>query len=165
MAAPITAAVITVSDEVASGADANRSGPVAVEGLAGYGVQAEPVTVGDSVSAIRAAVSDAVAAGHRVVLTCGGTGVGPTDVTVPAVRPLLAHELPGIGEEIRRRGAAHTARALLSREVAGVLLPESGPPVFVVCAPGSRGGVRDALEVVGPLLRTVLDTLDGTPRV
>ena len=75
MAAPITAAVITVSDEVASGADANRSGPVAVEGLAGYGVQAEPVTVGDSVSAIRAAVSDAVAAGVFLLVFIAAFGV------------------------------------------------------------------------------------------
>jgi molybdopterin biosynthesis enzyme MoaB len=74
---------------------------------------------------------------------------------------LLTFQIPGIAEEIRRRGIAHAAPALVSREIAGAIVPANGPPVFVLCAPGSRGGVRDALEVVGPVLSYVLEQLDG----
>ena len=155
----LRAVVITVSDEVASGADENRGGPVAVAELAGYGVEADLVVVRDDVDAIRAAVGAAIGGGARVVITSGGTGIGPTDVTVDAVAPLLSYQVPGIGEELRRRGAGHVASALVSREVAGVVLGE--PSVFVLTAPGSRGGVRDAIAIVGPLLAHILGQLDG----
>lgn len=151
--------VITVSDEIADGLDANRAGPVAVGLLAEHGVEAGLVVVHDRIEAIREAVRSAVADGVRIVFTSGGTGIGPSDVTVDAVLPLLSYQVPGIGEEIRRRGAAQVASALVSREVAGVVLGE--PSVFVVTAPGSRGGVRDAVGVVGPLLGHIVAQLDG----
>lgn len=157
---PIRATVVTVSDEIHAGLDVNRAGALALELLAGHGVRAELVVVPDDREQIRSAVFEAVGAGARVVMTCGGTGIGPSDVTVDAVTPMLAYQVPGICEEIRRRGAAHVASALVSREVAGVLLapPASG---FVLTAPGSRGGVRDAIGVVGPLLGYVIAQLDG----
>lgn len=155
----LRATVITVSDEVASGRDENRAGPVAVELLATHGVTTELVVVPDEVEAIAEAVRAGAAGGSRVVMTCGGTGIGPRDVTVDAVAPLLAYQVPGIAEEIRRRGAAHVASALVSREVAGVIAYD--PPVFVLTAPGSRGGVRDAVAVVGPLLAHIVAQLDG----
>ncbi|MDN5570561.1 MAG: molybdopterin-binding protein [Propionibacteriaceae bacterium] len=161
---PVTAAVIVVSNEIAAGSDENRAGPVAVEELARHDVRAEASVVADDAAAIAGAVHAAAEAGHRVILTCGGTGIGPTDVTVDAVRPLLAAELPGVGEEIRRRGLVATPLALVSREVAGVLARDAGPSALVVCAPGSRGGVRDAIAVVGPLIRYLLGQLDGRPR-
>ncbi len=151
--------VIIVSDEIAGGRDENRAGPVAVELLAEHGVAAEVVVVPDEVEAIAEAVRAAAARGSRVVMTCGGTGIGPGDVTVDAVAPLLGYQVPGIAEEIRRRGAAHVASALVSREVAGVIAYD--PPVFVLTAPGSRGGVRDAVSVVGPLLAHIVSQLDG----
>ena len=159
MDASLAATVITVSDEVASGLDANRAGPVAVAELAGHGVTATLLVVGDDVGAIRDAVRAAISAGSRIVLTCGGTGIGPDDVTPEAVTPLLSYLLPGISEEIRRRGAGHVASALVSREVAGVLLGE--PSTFVLAGPGSRGGVRDAVAVIGPLLEHIIAQLDG----
>lgn len=155
----LQATVITVSDEVAEGRDANRAGPVAVELLAGHGVAAVLVVVPDQVDAITAAVRTAIAGGSRVVITSGGTGIGPSDVTADAVAPLLSYQIPGLVEEIRRRGAEHVASALVSREVAGVVLGD--PPTFVLTAPGSRGGVRDAIDVVGPLLTYIVGQLDG----
>lgn len=151
--------VVTVSDEVADGRDENRAGPVAVELLATHGASAELVVVADRVDAIRAAVRAAITGGSRVVITSGGTGIGPTDVTADAVAPLLSYQVPGLCEEIRRRGAGHAASALVSREVAGVILGD--PSTFVLTAPGSRGGVRDAVGVVGPLLAHIVAQLDG----
>lgn len=151
--------VVTVSDEIADGRDQNRAGPVAVELLAAHGATATLVVVPDDTTAIAAAVRAAIASGSRVVITSGGTGIGPSDVTVDAVTPLLSYPLPGIVEEIRRRGAAHVASALVSREVAGIVLGE--PSAFVLTAPGSRGGVRDAVDVIGPLLAHIVGQLDG----
>lgn len=159
MSATLLATVITVSDEVASGRDENRAGPIAVAELEIQGVQADLVVVADEVDAIRATITAAVRAGSRIVITSGGTGIGPTDRTVDAVAPLLSYQLPGICEEIRRRGAEHVASALVSREVAGVIV--GAPSTFVLTAPGSRGGVRDAIGVVGPLLDHIVAQLDG----
>ncbi|HSN11933.1 MAG TPA: MogA/MoaB family molybdenum cofactor biosynthesis protein, partial [Propionibacteriaceae bacterium] len=72
---------------------------------------------------------------------------------------------PGIAEEIRRRGLAHSAPSLVSRGVAGVIRADGRPAAFVLCAPGSRGGVRDALDVVGPLLGYIVAQLDGAGHV
>lgn len=156
----IRATVVTVSDEIHAGLDENRAGPLALDLLTQHGVRAELVVVSDDRDQIRSAVSAAIDGGARVVLTCGGTGIGPGDVTVDAIAPMLAYRIPGICEEIRRRGASHVASALVSREVAGVVL-EAAAPVFLLTAPGSRGGVRDAIEVVGPLLGYIVAQLDG----
>ncbi|MFV0427843.1 MAG: molybdenum cofactor biosynthesis protein B, partial [Arachnia sp.] len=129
--------------------------------LAAHGIAAERRVVGDDASAISEAVRSALAGGRRIVITCGGTGVGPSDVTAETVAPMLTYELPGIAEEIRRRGMAATSIALVSREVAGVIVDQVRPPAFVLAAPGSRGGVRDAIAVVGPLLRYLIKQLDG----
>jgi molybdenum cofactor synthesis domain-containing protein len=155
----LRAVVITVSSEIASGADENRAGPVAVAELAALGVEADLRVVADDVAEIAAAVSTAIERGARVVITSGGTGIGPTDLTVDAVAPLLSYQVPGIAEELRRRGVAHVASALVSREVAGVVLGVT--PAFVLTAPGSRGGVRDAIAIVGPLLAHIVAQLDG----
>ncbi len=155
----IPATVITVSDEIHSGMDGNRAGLLAVELLGRQGIHTELVVVPDDIAQIRAAVEAACSAGSRLVMTSGGTGIGPTDVTVDAVAPLLSYAVPGIGEEIRRRGVAAVSSALVSREVAGVIL--GTPSVFVLTAPGSRGGVRDAIDVIGPLLAHIVAQLDG----
>jgi len=156
---PILATVITVSDEIHAGLDGNRAGLLAVELLGRHGIHTELVVVPDDIDQIRAAVEAARAAGSRLVMTSGGTGIGPSDVTVDAVAPLLTYQVPGIGEEIRRRGMVVVASALVSREIAGVILGR--PSVFVLTAPGSRGGVRDAIEVIGPLLGHIVAQLDG----
>lgn len=156
---PIQATVVTVSDEIHSGLDGNRSGLLAVELLGRHDVRTELVVVPDGVEQIRSAVAAAREAGSRLVMTSGGTGIGPSDVTVDAVAPLLDYQVPGVCEEIRRRGAASVASALVSREIAGVI--RGAPSTFVVTAPGSRGGVRDAIGVIGPLLGHIVAQLDG----
>jgi molybdenum cofactor synthesis domain-containing protein len=159
MGSALRATVITVSDEVAAGHDDNRAGPIAVAELEIQGLQADLVVVADEADAIRASITAAIRAGSRVVITSGGTGVGPSDLTADAVAPMLTYQLPGLCEEIRRRGAEHVASSLVSREVAGVIVGE--PSTFVLTAPGSRGGVRDAIGVVGPLLEYIVGQLDG----
>ena len=72
-----------------------------------------------------------------------------------------SYQVPGIAEEIRRTGLAHTAQALVSREVAGVVAAGPGRPALVVAVPGSRGGIRDAIAVLGGQLRYIVDQLDG----
>ena len=161
MADQLLATVITVSDEVFSGADADRGGPVAAELLSELGVAVERKVVPDDGDRIEAAIRAAMTAGARFVMACGGTGIGPKDRTPEVVARLLTFQMPGIAEEIRRLGIAHAKPALVSREVAGAIVPEVGAPVFVLAAPGSRGGVRDALSVVGPILDYVIEQLDG----
>lgn len=155
------AAVITVSDEVASGADGDRGGPVAVGLLADLGHDADLSVVADDPAQIAAAVTAAATGGARVVVACGGTGIGPNDHTARVVEDLVTFEIPGIAEEIRRRGLARTPQALISREVAGALLGEGHEPALVLAVPGSRGGVRDALGVVGEMLGYIVEQLEG----
>lgn len=162
MPAPGTkATVVTVSDEVAAGRDEDRGGRVAVALLGDLGLDTTAAVVPDDPAAITAAIRAAIGTGARVVLACGGTGIGPRDHTPEAVRSLLAFEIPGIAEEIRRRGLGHTPQSLISREVAGVVTGEGEQPVLVLAVPGSRGGVRDALAVVGDHLGYILDQLAG----
>jgi molybdenum cofactor biosynthesis protein len=155
------AAVITCSDRAAAGIYPDRSGPLLRESLNGLGFETrEPRVVPDNLVMIRAAIREAVASGSRVVLTTGGTGVGPRDVTAEATLDLLACELPGIMEAVRRRGAEKNPRALLSRGLAGVV-ECAGTRAIIINAPGSEGGASDTIEVAGPLLRHLVEQLDG----
>ena len=156
------AAVITCSDRAAAGIYPDRSGPLLRESLNGLGFETrEPRVVPDNLVMIRAAIREAVASGSRVVLTTGGTGVGPRDVTAEATLDLLACELPGIMEAVRRRGAEKNPHALLSRGLAGVV-ECAGTRAIIINAPGSEGGASDTIEVAGPLLRHLVEQLDGT---
>lgn len=157
----LRATVITVSNEVASHADDDRGGTLAESMLAELGVEVTRVVVPDDTILLVAAVTSAIAQGSRLVMTCGGTGIGPRDHTSDVIAGLLTFQIPGIAEETRRRGISHAAPALVSREIAGAIVPKDRPPVLVLCAPGSRGGVRDTLEVVGPALGYIIDQLDG----
>ncbi|MEA2522194.1 MAG: hypothetical protein QOI81_1840, partial [Actinomycetota bacterium] len=104
------------------------------------------------------AIRSAVDGGARVVLTTGGTGLTPTDLTPEATRPMLDREVPGIAEAIRAEGIAKgVPTAALSRGVAGVC-----GQALVVNLPGSRGGVKDGLSVVVPLLRHAVEQIVGS---
>ena len=157
-AEPLTAAVVVASNRAAAGVYEDTTGPLIVVALreAGFAV-GEPAVVPDG-EPVGAAVRDAVAAGARAVLTTGGTGLTPTDRTPEVTRALLDREVPGVAEAIRAHGVAKgVPTAALSRGLAGVC-----GDAFVVNLPGSRGGVRDGLAVVLPLLRHAVEQVRGS---
>ena len=152
----LKACVITISDRASQGVYEDLSGPVAVQILreAGFSTGA-PVVVPDSIEAIQRSISEAVAGGARLVLTTGGTGVGPRDFTPEATAPL--RELSHLMSAIVSKGLQNTPHALIARGVAG--LTKEG--ALVVNAPGSTGGVRDAAEVVVTVASHILAQVDG----
>jgi molybdenum cofactor synthesis domain-containing protein len=155
------AVVITASNRAFRGEREDHSGRLAVERLRALGcVTAEPTVVPDDVPAIAAALRAAVGAGAGVVITTGGTGVTPTDVTPEATRPLLDREIPGIAEAIRLAARDRVPTSLLSRGLAGV-----AGGALVVNLPGSPGGVRDGFDVLAPILGHVLDQIRGGDHV
>ena len=143
------AAVITCSDSAADGVAVDTSGPLAAELLAGLGHEVTRVTVvPDEAGSIVGAVRAAIAAGARIVVTTGGTGAGPRDVTPEALRAAGLRELPGLGEAIRAASRERIPAADLSRTLGGIL-----DGAVVLALPGSPGGVRDGLAAVGAAAR------------
>lgn len=153
-------AVVTVSDRCSRGEAEDRSGPLLAGLLTDAGYDVVTDLVPDGAASVRDAVARAVASGARVVLTTGGTGVGPRDLTPEGTRQVVDQELPGIAEELRRRGAAHVPTAVLSRGLAGTV-PGPDGRALVVNLPGSTGGVRDGWAVLEPLVPHVLSQLGG----
>ncbi|WP_460794980.1 MogA/MoaB family molybdenum cofactor biosynthesis protein [Microbacterium sp. GXF0217] len=151
-----TARVITVSDRSAAGTREDLSGPTGADLLTATGWQARVVIVADEREQIGSAIRAAVAEGARLVVTTGGTGVGPRDVTPEATLPLLDPVIPGIAEELRRLGAAKVPTALLSRGVAGIY-----EGALVVNLAGSPGAVRDGIPVILDLVDHVLSQRAG----
>ena len=152
----IRARVVVASNRAAAGVYADTSGPLLVTGLRELGcVVDEPVVVPDG-EPVGRAVSAAVADGVDVVLTSGGTGITPTDRTPDVTRALLDYEIPGIAEAIRAHSRDKVPTAALSRGVAGV-----ASRTLVVNLPGSTGGARDGLAVLGPILAHTMDQLRG----
>ena len=150
------ALVITVSDRSFRGERADTSGPLLAGLLTELGLSVAPVVVvPDELTAVQQAVR-AGASSYDVVVTTGGTGISPRDVTPEATRPLLERELPGIAEALRRSGGDAVPTSVLSRGIAGVM----GGAV-VVNLPGSGGGVRDGVAVLTPVLGHALAQLHG----
>ena len=140
------AAVLTVSDGVVAGTREDKSGDVLAELLSTDGYEVERRAVADEADEIAAAIAE-LADAAAVVLTTGGTGVAPRDVTPEATRTVLEREAPGIAEAIRAESLPKTPHALLSRGVAGIVGRS-----LVVNLPGSPGGCRDGYAVLQPAL-------------
>lgn len=156
-AAPIRALAVTVSNRAAAGVYEDRSGSVLADLLAEAGCAVDgPLVVPDG-APVEAALRDAIAAGYDVVVTTGGTGLTPGDLTPEMTRRVLDREIPGIAEAIRAAGvAAGVPAAMLSRGLAGL----AGRTLIVNLA-GSTGGVRDGMAVLAPVLRHAVDQAHG----
>jgi molybdenum cofactor synthesis domain-containing protein len=158
----IRALAVTVSNRAAAGVYPDRSGPVLVELLrsAGCSVVDGPLVVPDG-EPVEAALRDALAAGYDVVVTTGGTGLTPADLTPEMTRRVLEREIPGIAEALRSAGAAAgVPAAILSRGLAGV-----ADRTLIVNLPGSTGGVRDGMAVLAPVLGHAISQINGGDHV
>jgi molybdenum cofactor synthesis domain-containing protein len=151
------AAVITASNRSSRGERADTSGHLLADRLRELGCSVGDVTiVPDDVPAIQAALRVALAAGADLVVTTGGTGLTPTDVTPEATRPILEREVPGIADAIRMAARDRVPTSVLSRGLAGTVGAS-----LVVNLPGSPGGVKDGVSVLAPILGHVLSQLRG----
>lgn len=158
--ATLRGAVIVVSDRCVSGEREDGAGPFAVAALAEYGVRVPDVrVVPEGREAVGQAIRAALEDGARVVLTAGGTGVGPRNFTPEATAGFLAVQLPGVATQILLAGLATTPQAGLSRGLVG-LTSRNPDAALIVNAPHSRGGVADVVGVIGPLLPHLLERRD-----
>jgi molybdopterin adenylyltransferase len=153
----MNAAVLTVSDRVSRGEADDGSGDLLDELLRADGYDVERRVVPDEADEIAAAIED-LAVRAAVVLTTGGTGLAPRDVTPEATRTVLQREAPGIAEALRADSIAKTPHGLLSRGAAGVV-----GRTLVVNLPGSTGGCRDGYAVLRPALGHALSLLADVP--
>ena len=152
-----TALVITVSTRAAAGVYSDTSGLIIVDGLRDLGFEvAEPLIVSDG-DEVGAALRSAVREGHAVVITTGGTGLNPRDFTPEQTRSVIEREIPQLAAELARYGVDHgVPTAVLSRGLVG-----TAQQTLIINLPGSAGGARDGMAVLGPLLRHAVSQLHG----
>lgn len=151
------AAVVTVSDGVIAGTREDRSGAAATDLLTQAGFEVERHVVADERDDIGVLLASLVARGVPLVVTTGGTGFGPRDVTPEATRDVIEREAPGIAELLRSEGRASTPMASLSRGVAGIV-----GSTLIANLPGSTAGVREGLGTLLPLLPHALELIAGS---
>jgi len=157
---PFRVGVLTISDKGARGERENTSGAAIREIIATIGGSAERYEViPDELPLIADRLrSWADEDGLELIVTTGGTGLGPRDVTPQATRQVIDYEAPGLAEAMRAEGLKHTAMAMLSRAMAGVR-----GRTLIVNLPGSPRSVRENLSVILPVLPHALELLQGKP--
>jgi molybdenum cofactor synthesis domain-containing protein len=149
--------VVTVSNRASAGVYEDRGGPVLVAGLAALGFAVDGPTLVRDGEPVEAALRAAVDASYDVVLTTGGTGLTPLDLTPEMTRRVLEREAPGIAEAIRARGvAAGVPAAMLSRGLAGL-----AGRTLIVNLPGSPGACRDGVAVLSEVLGHAVEQMHG----
>lgn len=151
-----TARVIIASTRASDGTYEDRTGPLLVQWLDGRGLDEVTKALVPDGPDVGAAIGAAVNDGVDIVITSGGTGISPTDVTPEQTAPYIDREMPGVLEAVRRIGSEKSAAAVLSRGLAGMARRS-----FVVNLPGSRGGVKDGITVLDPILDHLLEQRDG----
>ena len=155
------AGILTVSDSACSGNRTDTTGPAitaGIEQMEGFMVQFSHVVPDDSERIAALIVEWADERGIDLVITTGGTGLSPRDVTPEATAQVIHREIPGIAEAMRLHGLESTPRAMLSRAVAGVR-----GRTLIINLPGSPAGVREGMDVIKPILRHALDKINGDP--
>jgi len=149
--------VVTASNRAAAGVYTDRGGPVLVEGLRAMGFDVDGPQVVPDGEPVERALRDAVDVGYDVVLTTGGTGLTPGDLTPEATRRVVDRLVPGIAEALRAYGVSQgVPTAMLSRGIAGL-----AGRTLVVNLPGSTGGCRDGLAVLSPVLVHAVEQVRG----
>jgi molybdenum cofactor biosynthesis protein B len=152
----LPALVLTVSDGVAAGTREDRSGDVLEERLIGLGFEVRRDVVADEPDEIGQLVAAAADGGTRLIVTTGGTGLGPRDRTPEGISAIVDYVVPGFGEAMRAEGRTHTPLASLSRSFGAVR-----GQALVICVPGSPRGASESLDAVDMILAHTLDTLRG----
>jgi molybdenum cofactor synthesis domain-containing protein len=152
------ALVVTVSTRASAGVWDDRSGPVLRDGLLALGLEVDgPLVVADG-EPVESALHTAVADGYDLVVTTGGTGLTPTDLTPEMTARVIDREIPGIAEALRAYGVGHgVPTAILSRGIAG-----TAGRTLVINLPGSTGGVRDGLAVLAEVVVHALEQIPGS---
>lgn len=150
-----TAQVVIASTRASDGTYEDRTGPLLVDWLCGRGLDVGKDLVADGPE-VGAAIARALETDTDVIITSGGTGISPSDVTPEQTAPFIERQMPGVLEAVRRLGAGTSPAAVLTRGLAGMAARS-----FVVNLPGSRGGVRDGITVLDPILDHLLEQRDG----
>lgn len=160
-----TALAITVSDRTSDGTREDTSGRILIAALEGLGYDVHgPVVVPDGIDTVAGALREGAKAGHRLIISTGGTGIGPRDLTPEATRQVITRESPGLAELLRHEGARHTPFAAASRGITGVIdwPQEDGiGGSLVINLPGRPSAVQEGMDILGPLLPHLLDQVAG----